>query len=174
MVAVNVAVAISQGFHKKAVLIEGDMRKPSLSFPGYEHAKGLSNYLSDETPLQEILIRFHEDNLRIIPAGPPSLKASELIGLKKMEELVRSLRDFGEETYTVIDSPPLLATSDPLLLSTMVDGIILVIMADRTPRESIQRALKLIDRKQIIAVVLNQAQVKSSGYYYRTIERANQ
>ncbi|MBP1708418.1 MAG: capsular exopolysaccharide family [Deltaproteobacteria bacterium] len=172
LVALNLAVAISKEFHKKTILIEADMRKPSLFLPGRNNAKGLSDYLSNQTRVEEVLVRFNSENLSIIPAGLPSVKASELIGLKKMEELITSLRDHGEDTYIIIDSPPLLSTSEALLLSMMVEGIIFVVMADKTPRESAQRALRLIDRKKIVAIVLNQAQLRSSSYYYHTIEKS--
>jgi Mrp family chromosome partitioning ATPase len=82
-----------------------------------------------------------------------------------MEELLKTLRTFGEDTYIIIDSPPLLSTSEPLLLSKWVDGVILVVMADRTPKESIKRAIRSIDKQKIIGVVLNQKEVKASSYY---------
>ena len=80
-------------------------------------------------------------------------------------ELLASLREFGEDTYTIIDSPPILATSEPAMLSKMVDAVILVVRADQTPRESIRRAVQNIDRQKIVGVVFNQAELKSLGYY---------
>jgi protein-tyrosine kinase len=65
----------------------------------------------------------------------------------------------------ISDSPPLLATTEPTLLSKMVEGVILVVMADRTPRESVRRAIQSIDREKIIGVVLNQEELKGSSYY---------
>jgi receptor protein-tyrosine kinase len=118
----------------------------------------------DEIPLAEILIRY-EDNFWIIPAGSSTIKSAELIGTKKAGDLLTSLREFGEDTFIIIDSPPILLTSDPMLLSKMVDGIIMVIMADRTPRESVRRAINSVDRDKVIGVVLNQSRVRSLGYY---------
>ena len=82
-----------------------------------------------------------------------------------MGELLKSLKESGDPTYIIIDSPPIISTADPTLLSKMVDGIILVVMADRAPKESIQRAIKSIDRQKIIGVVFNQIDLKSSTYY---------
>jgi Mrp family chromosome partitioning ATPase len=87
-----------------------------------------------------------------------------------MGELLQSLREFGDNTYVVIDSPPIMATPDPTLLSAMVDGIILVIRAGYTSRESVESAIKSIDRQKIIGVIFNQVDVKPSNYsseYYR-------
>ena len=165
MVSVNLAMAISREIHKKAILIDGDLRKPSIHLEKSQNSKGLSNYLSDGTPLSEILINSEIENLRIILAGPSTNKSSELIGSKRMGELLKSLSKSEENTYILIDSPPIISTTEPTLLSKMVDGIILVVMADRTPREAIKRAVKSIDRQKIIGIVFNQIELKLSSYY---------
>jgi capsular exopolysaccharide synthesis family protein len=165
MVSVNLAMAISREIHKKAILIDGDLRKPSIHLEKSQNSKGLSNYLSDGTPLSEILINSEIENLRIILAGPSTNKSSELIGSKRMGELLKSLSKSEENTYILIDSPPIISTTEPTLLSKMVDGIILVVMADRTPRETIKRAVKSIDRQKIIGIVFNQIDLKLSSYY---------
>src|SRR4030042_6034303 len=171
LVAVNLAMAISKEVHRKAILIDGDLRKPSIHLGKSRNSKGLSNYLSDGTPLSEILINSEMENLRIIMAGPSTKRPSELIGSKKMGELLKSPGESGENTYILIDSSPIIATTEPILLSKMVDGIILVVRADRMPRESIQRAVRSIDRQKIIGVVFNQTELKPSSYdskyYYR-------
>jgi capsular exopolysaccharide synthesis family protein len=164
-VSVNLAMAISKEIHRKVILIDGDLRKPSIRLEQSQNAKGLSNYLSDGTPLTEILLNSQIENFRIIMAGPSTNKSSELIGSKRMEELLKSLSESEENTYIVIDSPPIIATTEPTVLSKMVDGIILVVMADRMPRESIQRAVKSIDRKKIIGIVFNGIDLKRSNYY---------
>jgi capsular exopolysaccharide synthesis family protein len=167
MVSVNLAMAISREIHKKAILIDGDLRKPSIHLEKSQNSKGLSNYLSDGAPLSEILINSEIENLRIILAGSSTNKPSELIGSKRMGELLKSLSKSEENTYILIDSPPIISTTEPTLLSKMVDGIILVVMADRTPREAIKRAVKSIDRQKIIGIVFNQIDFKLSSYYSR-------
>ena len=164
-VAVNLAMAISQEIHRKAILIDGDLRKPGIHLEKNQNVKGLSNYLLDGTSLSEILINSEIKHLQIIMAGPSNSKSSELIGSKRMGELLKSLSESGDNTYILIDSPPIISATEPTLLSKMVDGIILVVMANRTPRESIQRAMKSIDRKKIIGVVFNQIDLKPSSYY---------
>lgn len=170
LVAVNLAVAISKEIHSNAILVDGDLRRPSIHIEKSKSGVGLSNYLSNGVPLSEILINSQIEKLRIIQAGSSTRKSSELIRSKKMGELLQSLREFGDNTYVVIDSPPIMATPDPTLLSTMVDGIILVIRAGYTSRESVQSAIKSIDRQKIIGVIFNQVDVKPSSYsseYYR-------
>ncbi len=164
-VAVNLAVAISREINRRAILIDGDMRKPRILVEKTQNAKGLSNFLSDGTPLSEILIHSEWDNLQIILAGPSTHKPSELIGSKRMGDLMKSLNELAENTYIIIDSPPIISTTEPILLSKMVDGIILVVRADQMPRESIQRAVKSIDRQKIIGVVFNEIGLRPGSYY---------
>jgi capsular exopolysaccharide synthesis family protein len=165
LVAVNLAVAISKEIHSNAILVDGDLRRPSIHLEKSKSVRGLSNYLSDGIPLSEIVINSEIEKLRIIQAGSSTRKSSELIRSKKMEELLESLKGFGENTYIVIDSPPIMATADPSLLSKMVDGIILVVRAGYTSRESVQSAIKSIDRQKIIGVIFNQIDVKPSTYF---------
>jgi len=165
MVAVNLALTISREIHRKAILIDGDLRKPGILLEKSLNSKGLSNYLLDGTPLSDILINSETANLKIIMTGPSTQRSSELIGSKRMGELLKSLNELGDNIYTIIDCPPIISTTEPSLFSKIVDGIILVVVADRTPRETIQRAVKSIDRQKIIGIVFNQIDLKPSGYY---------
>jgi len=165
LVAVNLALAISREIHSSAILVDGDLRRPGIRLEKDKRAKGLSNYLSDGVPLSEILLNSEVEKLRVIPAGSSTRKSSELIRSKKMGELIESLKGFGDNTYIVIDSPPIMATADPSLLSKMVDGIILVVRAGYTSRESVQGAIKSIDRQKIVGVVFNQIDGKPSSYF---------
>ena len=165
MVAVNLSRAISREINKDVILIDGDLRKPSIHLENSKGAKGLSNYLSDGTPLSEILINSEIENLRVIMAGPLTHRSSELIGSKRMADLLKSLREFGDNTYIIIDSPPIISSSEPSLLSKMADGIILVIRSGHTSRESVQRAIKYIDQQKIIGIVFNRVDIKPTGYY---------
>jgi capsular exopolysaccharide synthesis family protein len=170
MVAVNLAMAISQEIHSKVILIDCDLRKPGIHLEKSQNVRGLSNYLSDGTPISEILIDSEIEEIQIIMAGPSTRKSSELIRSKRMEELLKYLKEFDDNTYIVIDSPPIMATADPILLSKLVDGVILVVRAGHTSRESVQGAIRFIGREKIIGVVFNQVDIKPSAYfseYYR-------
>jgi len=165
MVSFNLARSMAQEINNKTVLIDGDLRKPSLRLPGHRNGKGLSDYLSAETPLSDILVRFEEGNLWFIPAGSPTRKSSELIGSRRMKELLASLRELGEDTYVIVDSPPILSTSEPVQLSKVVDGVIVVVRADKAPKESVRRAIQAIDRHKIIGLIFNGMEMPPSSYY---------
>jgi len=165
MVAVNLALAISREIHRKAILIDGDLRRPSIHLEEYPNPKGLSDYLLNQTPLLEILLNSEEERLQIIPAGSSTRKSAELIGSRKMSDLFRSLRELRDDTYVIIDSSPIISTSEATLFSKLVDGIILVVMEGRAPKEFVRRAVKSIDRQKIIGIVFNQIDMNPSSYY---------
>jgi len=175
-VALNLAITISKEIQKKALLIDGDLRKPNLFLDQHPNSKGLTDYLSDRTPLSDIFFDSKSNGLKVILAGSSTQKPVELIGSNKMKELLNSLYEMANDTYFIIDSPPVLSASEAALFSKIVDGVILVVMAGRTPKVSIQRALKSIDRKKIIGVVLNLKGLKTPqfpseyGRYYRHYE----
>ncbi len=169
-VTMNLAMSIGQEFHKKVIVIDADLRNPSVYPMAFAEKKGLSDFLSNGTPMAEILKILEKEKLIVIPAGTPSHQAAELVGSKRMRDLIQMLRDSDEEAFIIIDSPPILATSEPLMLSEWVDGVILVIMADQATRGSIKKAVGSLNPKKIIGIVFNNKGLKPSrgysDYYY--------
>jgi capsular exopolysaccharide synthesis family protein len=140
-------------------------------------SRGLSNYLLGQSELPELLVKTQIDKLNLLCGGSSQDNPVELIGSKKMETLVEELKARYDDRYIILDSSPILATTEPSVLDKMVDGIILVVRAGETPRDSVQQAIKLLKTEKIIGVVLNDMDFKSSalhsryfgthGYYYK-------
>ena len=165
-VAVNLAITISHEIHKKVILIDADLRKPSILREKYLNSRGLSDYLAGQLPAGEILTNFEDDNFMVIPAGTRPQKPAELIGSKKMKELIKTIRENNDDQFILIDSPPVLSASEALLISEWVDGIILVIMAGQVPKPAVRRVIDNLGREKIIGVVFNQKNLKPSKHYY--------
>ena len=168
LVAINFAVSIAAELHSYALLVDCDLRNPTLSrWFGFDEANGLSNYLVGQVELPDILIKTTVDKLSIIPGGALQENPVELIGSQKMKSLVADLKARYADRYIILDSSPLLATTEPSVINEMVDGIIIVIRAGVTPRESVQQAIKLLDKKKIIGVVLNDLEFKTEALIRR-------
>lgn len=168
MVAINLAITIAVDLNSNALIVDCDLRNPSLSrWFGFREQRGLSNYLLGEAQLPELLVKTSIDKLTILPGGTIQENPVELIGSKKMGALVADLKMRYDDRYIILDSSPLLATTEPRVLSDMVDGILFVIKSADTPRESVQQALKLLDKKRIIGVVLNQVEFKTEALIRR-------
>jgi protein-tyrosine kinase len=168
LIAINLAIAIATELHSHALLVDCDLRNPTLSrWFGFLEAKGLSNYLIGEAELSDLLVKTSVDKLSVLPGGALQDNPVELIGSNKMKSLVADLKARYADRYIILDSSPLLATTEPSVINNMVDGILLVIKAGETPRESIQQALKLLDKKKIIGAVLNNLEFKTEALIRR-------
>jgi protein-tyrosine kinase len=168
MIAINLAITIAVDLNSNALIVDCDLRNPTLSrWFGLREKRGLSNYLLGEAELPELLIKTSVDKLTILSGGTIQDNPVELIGSNKMKSLVADLKARYADRYIILDSSPLLATTEPSVLNEMVDGILLVIKSGDTPRESIQQALKLLDRKKIIGAVLNNTKFKTEAMIRR-------
>jgi len=144
---------------------------------GFKNARGLSDYLVGQENIANFFIKTGIERLSIVPGGSGQENPAELLGSMKMENLVNEMKSRYKDRYIIFDSSPLLATTEPSVLTKMVDGIILVVRAGVTPRETIQQAISHLDSEKILGVVLNDLDFKlgalnsryfgSSSYYYR-------
>src|SRR5262249_14365102 len=124
-----------------------------------------STYLSSNATLDSLVMNLPIPHLSLITSGPVPPNPAELISSERMRELLRLA---GQQyDHILIDSPPLMNVTDPAILSTMVDGVILVVQAGRSTREIVRRAkydLKSVGAK-IFGVVINNVDLKREGYY---------
>ncbi len=167
--AINTAIALSQT-GALVLLVDTDMRRPRIHriFDG-ENGLGVSNFLSGNTELESIIKKTEIPNLYYIPAGPIPPNPSELIGSNLFKGMMDSLGQRFD--HIVLDSPPVLGFADSIILSSCVDGIILVVLGGKTPRETLQRAKEALLQvnAKILGVVINRVSLHRSdhGYYYR-------
>jgi protein-tyrosine kinase len=168
-IANNLALAIALGIKERALLIDCDLRNPHKN-PLLEVKTpfGLSEYLTDQLEPKDLIVRTENPKLSVLPSGSITLNAAELIGSEKMRNLVMTLKSQHANRYIIIDSPPIILTTDPTVLSEMVDGIILVVLAGKTSQQLVQRAVKSINKEKILGIVLNQIEPGFSSYSYRS------
>ena len=169
-VAVNLAAAIALDYEEKVILIDADLRAPSVHrFFNGDDTPGLTDYLGSNSlgSVKGLVRDTHLSGLRVIPAGKPSRFASELLAKDKMRKLIEELHSEFPTHIFIVDSPPVLATPDPMVLSRHVDGVIMVIRAGKTPKDYLAKALSSINSNKILGVVLNGADLGlGSKYYY--------
>jgi len=158
----NLAITLSQ-MRSKTVIVDCDMRRPmvhNLFFVSREN--GLSRFLTTEdVDIHDIIKPSGMENLDIITAGHVPPNPSELLSSKKMDDLFAKLRE--EYDYIIVDSPPIIAVTDALIIAKKVDHLVLVIRVNSTEREIIEQAkslLKNIDVK-VAGVVVNGIEVKN-------------
>jgi protein-tyrosine kinase len=163
-VAANLAAGIAHDLHFHALLVDCDLRSPSLSsWFGVQNGHGLSDYLVGGGDLSEFLVKTRMDKLMILTGGSSQDKPAELVGSKKMEALVRELKCRYDDRYIIFDATPVLATTEPEILARWVDGILFVVRAGVTSRETVKQAVASLDPNKILGFVLNDVEFKSSG-----------
>lgn len=168
----NLAIALAK--RGKTCLVDADLRKPAVgaSF-NLTPERGLEHYLQASASFEQITYPSPEvRNLTIIPSTMPTDSAVELLTDEPVRLLVKRLRERFE--FVVIDTPPLLPYADALALSTVVDGVVLVGRAGRTPRGAITRSMDLLEAVNsapVLTVVLNAANPRSDygSYTYRMV-----
>ncbi len=165
--AINMAIVLAQG-DADVVIIDCDLRRPRLhSHFGLDNQRGLTNYLSGDKQT-EGLIRTYKDlpKLKIITSGPIPPNPAELLSSNEMRNLLTFLS--GKFKHVIIDSPPAISFTDASILSTLVDGVVLVAMANKSSLHLMKQFKQRVTAigARIYGVVLNGIKANSSEYYY--------
>ena len=161
----NTAVALAQS-GKQVILMDCDLRKPVLHKIFGKKNHGLTNLLVEEVAAEDFLQDTEIENLRILTSGPIPPNPSELLGSKKMQELLDYLKTQAD--YLIIDVPPVIAVTDACVLAAKVDGIILVINSGTIRPEMAQKAKDLLIKAKghILGVILNRVEIEEEDAYY--------
>ncbi|MEM7152489.1 MAG: polysaccharide biosynthesis tyrosine autokinase [Myxococcota bacterium] len=170
--AINLALSFCQA-NKKVVLIDADMRRPRLHhiFPGPVDNDdiGLAGVLTERATLDDALLESPEDapdNLTVLPCGNIPENPAELLDGPTFRRMLAELRDRFD--LVVIDSPPVLPVTDPLLLAGQADAVVLVTRCDSTTRGELQRSLNQLGQADanIMGVILNEVDTRQERYEY--------
>lgn len=164
--AVNTAIALAH-LGAKVLLVDGDLRRPSVHKQlDISAATGLTNYLSSDTELDALIQELAIPNLSAIASGPIPPNPAELLSSQKMKDMLALLSESFD--HIIIDAPPIINVTDPIILSTIVDGTIMVVHGGKTTRGAVQRSRQELSsvRARIFGVVLNNVNLRKEGYNY--------
>jgi polysaccharide biosynthesis transport protein len=165
--AINTAFMLAQT-GAEVLIIDCDLRRPRLHTQfEVSNSKGLTTWLSGERNIDNLFQTFaRTPNLKILTSGPVPPNPAELLGSEEMRKLLALLSE--RFSHIIIDSPPAISFTDASILSTMVDGVMLVVHGGRSSRAVVRRAKQqLLDvGAHIFGVVLNNVKLESQDYYY--------
>jgi polysaccharide biosynthesis transport protein len=165
--AVNIAVALAYG-GARVLVIDADMRRPGLHRPlRLTNERGLSQVLIGQARVRDVIQRTVDPNLLAITAGRTPPNPSELLASERMKTLLTNLAH-GPFDWIIIDTPPVLAVTDAVVLAPLVTGVTFVLGAEMTRRRLAERAVETImsTRPKQFAVVLNKVDFARNKYYY--------
>ncbi|WP_233095926.1 CpsD/CapB family tyrosine-protein kinase [Alicyclobacillus sp. SO9] len=162
----NLAIVSAQAGNR-VLLLDADMRKPQVHQRfQISNLDGLSNVLIKERALKDCISTSETPNLYLLPSGPIPPNPSEMLASKSFAALVERCREDFDMVF--IDSPPILAVTDALILTRITDGTILVVDAQNTNRNSAIKAVSMLKQvnARILGTTLNRVPRKSEGSYY--------
>lgn len=164
----NLAITMAQ-MGSKTLLVDTDLRRPVIhSIFDLKKDTGITNYLVGKSPFEDVVKPTMIDNLYVVTSGPLPPNPSEILSSKKMKDFIQKAR--SEFSTILFDSPPIIAVTDAAVLSSIVDGLILVIKAHQTRRDAIKRALNLLEsvKAKVYGSLLNSVNIERTygSYYY--------
>jgi protein-tyrosine kinase len=170
-VVANLAATLALSVDEYVLVIDADLRRPKLHRTfGYGKVKGLHEYLVGNATLEEIIIESRINKLSILPAGRPPKNPTELLSSSMMANFLEEVKIKYKDRFILIDSPPSSVTAESKFVAQHVDGVIYVVMANKTPRKDIEKAIDDLGRDKVIGIVFNgYEQVRKSyrRYYDR-------
>ena len=169
-VAANLAVSIAQGVNEHVLLVDCDLRKPTLNrMLGYSNTQGLHEYLVGKRDVSDLIIPTKIRKLSLIVGGRPPSNPGELLSSVRMRQFLDEVKDRYQDRFVILDATPSQVTAETNVLANYVDGIIFVVMAQKTPREIIQKAIETLGKNKILGVVFNgyTRSLGSYGKYYK-------
>ncbi len=164
--AINLAWLLAQTDGIKCLIIDSDLRMPSLTdYLGIETESGLSEILTQKRPLTESLVKLEPAGLYLLPGGEARQDVAELISGSKFTDILEEARTYFD--YVIIDAPPLGIFTDANLLINHADGAFIVVRANKTRYSAVNKVLEELPRERMLGVVLNQSDdVMSESQYY--------
>lgn len=162
----NLAVTLAQT-GKKILILDCDLRRPTQhEIFKVSNQKGITNYLTEYCSFEEAVLETQIPNLYVIPSGPLPPNPAELLDSKSMESLLNRVQEHFD--LILVDSPPVMAVADPLILGPKCDGVILVVRSAQTKIQMLKETREALEKAQVnlIGVVLNDVSKKNRGYGY--------
>jgi protein-tyrosine kinase len=165
--ATNLAIALSKRIGPGVILVDADLRHSSVAANfGIAETPGLADCLMGEAQWRDCLVATQHYGLRVLPAGSRTSMACELLGSERMHELTAEIKAELPYHHIVFDTPPILLTADPLVVSRYMDHVVLVVRAGMTPRAAVLKAVEALGPDRVMGIVLNDATQNISHYYH--------
>jgi protein-tyrosine kinase len=156
LTAANLALTMAQEFQQRVLLIDADLRRPSVHrLFGIPEGPGLADILKGAAELSQALVELPEHHLTLLPTGSTATHPAELLGSAMMRRVLDTLRTRFDRI--LIDMPPVIPLADLHIVAPMVDGVLMIVRAGVTPKPAIEGALSGLDMTKVLGLVLNES-----------------
>jgi protein-tyrosine kinase len=167
--SINLAFSLALERDVSVLLVDADVAKPHISrLFGLESEQGLLDLLQDDSlSAESLILPTNVPRLSVLPAGRRSNEATELLASSRMKELMKEVARNDASRITLLDSPPLLLTTESQALAQIAGQVVVVVRAGITPHGVLQDALSYFNEDKCVALILNQSvETAPAGYYY--------
>ena len=170
LVAANLACALSKSEHPRTILLEGDLRRPTLStLFEVETGKGIAEFLEGKCALHECIYFVESAGVWLLPAGRNTINPQDQMQSDRLASLFAEVSMWFD--WVVIDSPPVLPMADTSIWMRLADGILLTTRQGKSEKKALKSCIDALDQDKIIGAVLNSARIpEHADYYYGTSE----
>jgi len=173
LVASNLAISLARNTSQRVLLIDGDLHKPAVARRlGLQDAPGISEWFSEEAPVNRFLYNLQGTRLWVLCAGVTREQPLTVLQSPRFLELFHTLSALFD--WVLIDVPPMSPLADVNFWARQADGLLLVVRQGRTPRSHLQKGLEALDNPCVLGFVLNGARVIESDYYNHYYSSARQ
>jgi protein-tyrosine kinase len=164
----NLALSMARERDHGVILVDGDVAKPHMSkLFNASYEQGLLDVLQHpEMSVESVLLPTDISGLTVLPVGRQSEQATELLASARMREIIQDLVALDPNGIVLVDSPPILLTSEARVLASLFGQVVLVVRAGHTPQQAVLDAIELLGEGTQVNLVLNQALHASEGSYY--------
>lgn len=169
LTALNLALSLAQEFDHTVLLVDADIRKPSIhNYLGIENSAGLTDCLLNEIDVKDALIRTGIGKLSFLPAGRSVPNPAEVFNSQRMRDFFLEMKNRYQDRYIIIDTPPVLPFAETRTLSSIVDGIVLVAKEGLVTLHNIKETMEYIKGAPMLGIVYNEAatEFKYDRYQY--------
>ncbi len=167
LTAINLAISLAMEVTQTVLLVDLDLRDPAIhKYFGHEPELGLSDYLTRDVKLHELLFSPSIDRLVVLPGRSALHNSAEMLRSPRMIALVNEITSRYPDRLVVFDLPPILAADDALAFAPYTDSILMVAESGKTRKEDLQKAYQILKDTPLIGTVLNRSEAASSGYGY--------
>jgi non-specific protein-tyrosine kinase len=154
--AINLAAMFAKEYAKTVLLVDADLGKQNIhKYLGYEQNHGLVEFLLGNVPMHDIIVWPGIEKLTIISGGRTLEEGAELLNSPRMRALLKQMKTRYANRFLIFDTPPLLGSADALTFAPLVDAILVVVEAGKTPMPDIEKAMAMLPPNKVLGVIMN-------------------
>jgi protein-tyrosine kinase len=174
LVSVNLAIAIAMEGNQSVLLVDADLRRPSVSqYLGIRNELGLVDCLKSNVPLADVLVNPGIDRLVVLPGKNSHANSSELISSRKMLSLIQEIKSRYKSRIIIFDLPPLFAADDAMVLMSYADAALLVVEDGKNTPDELQHSMSILEQTNLLGLVLNKSSRPLPTYQYKYLSEVS-